>query len=120
MTVKKIVGIYHANGGIIGELKYMTGKITGTSHCALCDITNTTTGRKDNWKKCEEDLGLPVDLVHLNEREKTLKEFTEGHTPCVVGETDNGYIMLLDNNELEKCKGKVEIFEKLLKDKLND
>ncbi len=120
MNVKKIIGIYHANGGIIGELKYMTGKITGLSHCALCDITHTTAGKKENWKKCEKNLGLPVELVHLNEREKNLKEFTKGQTPCVVGENDEGYTILLDDNELEKCKGKVEIFEKLLKERLEN
>ena len=34
----------------------MTGKITGTSHCALCDITNTTTGRKDNLRGLKENV----------------------------------------------------------------
>ena len=40
MAVKKAYGVYHADGGIIGELAYVWGKIRGTAHCALCDITH--------------------------------------------------------------------------------
>ena len=45
--INKVIGIYHADGGIIGELKYFTGKLFGGSKCSLCDITHTTAGKKD-------------------------------------------------------------------------
>ena len=40
MVIDKLVGIYNANGSVLGELKYLVGKLTGQSDCALCDITH--------------------------------------------------------------------------------
>jgi hypothetical protein len=112
--INKIIGIYHANGGILGELKYITGKFFGSSHCALCDITHSITGKKDAWKQCEENLGIPIKFVHLNERESKLEEYTQNITPCIIGKTSTGYILLVDNEKLEKCKGNVKELESLL------
>ena len=116
--INKIVGIYHADGGILGELKYMTGKFFGGSHCALCDITHTSTGKKDLWKKCEEKLGVPIIFVHLNERNEKLLDYTNGNTPCIVGKTSTNYVMLASKKELEECKGNATALSELLEKKL--
>ena len=31
-------------------------------------------GKDEVWKKCEANIGIPIDLVHLNERENELKK----------------------------------------------
>jgi hypothetical protein len=36
----KLVGIYNANGAVVGELQYVFGTLTGQTQCALCDITH--------------------------------------------------------------------------------
>ena len=116
--INKIIGIYHANGGILGELKYMTGKFFGVSHCALCDITHTNTGKKEVWKECEEKLGVPITFVHLNERNVKLMTYTNGNTPCIVGKTSTNYAMLASKKELEKCNGNATALAELLEKKL--
>ena len=116
--INKIVGIYHADGGILGELKYMTGKFFGGSHCALCDITHTNKGKKDVWKKCEEKLGVPIIFVHLNERNEKLLDYTNGNTPCIVGKTSTNYVMLASKKELEECEGNATALSELLEKKL--
>ena len=35
-----LVAVYHADGGVRGELSYVLGRLLGTAHCALCDITH--------------------------------------------------------------------------------
>ena len=45
MTVESIWGVYHADGGLIGELKYVAGALFKGQHCSLCDITH-----KVAWK----------------------------------------------------------------------
>ena len=40
------VKAYHADGGPIGEVRYIIGKLLGTAHCALCDITHSPFRRK--------------------------------------------------------------------------
>jgi hypothetical protein len=116
--INNIIGVYHADGGILGELKYMTGKFFGKTHCALCDITHSRIGKKDAWKQCEENLGIPIKFVHLNEREPKLEEYTNKITPCIVGKTSTGYIQLVNSELLEKCKGDVKELESLLLDSL--
>ena len=35
-----LVGIFDADGGLRGELRYVIDKLAGRGHCALCDITH--------------------------------------------------------------------------------
>ena len=82
------------------------------------DITHGRTGKKDAWKECEENLGIPIKFVHLNEREATLEEYTKNITPCIVGKTSKGYTELVNSEQLENCKGNVKELESLLLDSL--
>ena len=114
--INRIVGIYHADGGIIGELKYMTGKFFGSSKCSLCDITH---GKKKNvWKDCERKMRVPIDFLHLNERNSNLEKYTKGLTPCIVGKTSTNYVMLVTKRELNECKGNPETLANLIENKL--
>lgn len=114
--INRLIGIYHADGGIIGELKYMSGKIFGNSHCALCDVTSGK--NKKIWNKCQQNLGIGIDMVHLNERKEELVKFTEGITPCIVGQTSTNYVLIVSNKDLENCNGKTAELEKILRKKL--
>lgn len=116
--INNIIGVYHADGGILGELKYMTGKFFGKTHCALCDITHSRIGKKDAWKQCEEKLGLPITFVHLNERNEELLNYTNGNTPCIVGKTSTNYTMLASKKELEECEGNATALSELLEKKI--
>ena len=114
MSLKAIWGIYHADGGIVGELQYVLGKIRGTAHCALCDITHSFVSEKKSMKACRSDSPVPFHLVHLNEQTDGLQSITEGMTPCVVAETDSGFEIILYSDELEECNKKVQLFQKKL------
>ncbi len=115
MEIKKIFGIYHANGGMMGDLSYLAGKIFANRHCTLCDITHRMAWKKKEWSECEVSFELPISLLHLNERTPALREFTEGKTPCVVGETDAGFVTLLDADMLASFGGSVDDFSSGLK-----
>ena len=114
MTVHKLSCVYQADGGIVGELRYLAGKLRGTAHCSLCDITHGLAGKKSAFARCEQRVGIPIELVHLNERSEELLGFTQGKTPCVVGHTDCGLVMLLDAETLEQLSGSVSAFESAL------
>ena len=114
MLLKAIWGVYHADGGIVGELRYVFGKLRGTVHCALCDITHSYVSEKKSMKECRSDSPVPFHLVHLNEQNEGLQSITEGVTPCVVAETNEGFQVILYPDELEDCEKKVESFQKKL------
>ena len=109
-----LYGVYNADGGIMGELAYVWGKIRGTAHCALCDITHRGVSKKKQWKEYEERLRVPIELLHINEQEEALAQFTDGKTPCVVGDYSGELKMVMTAEEIEECGKSVEEFESFI------
>jgi hypothetical protein len=100
-VVVRIVGVYDADGGLRGEIAYLAGKLAGR-HCSLCDITHSPVRRRKEWDEYVEELPVPFEVLHRNERTQAERAATEGHEPCVVGATDEGaFVMLLDSRSLE-------------------
>jgi len=117
-TFQKLIGIYNAKGSLIGELQYFLGKIRGTAHCALCDITHGKLKEKNEFKKCKEDLEIPLELLHLDELNTELEKFGND-APCIIGKNVGGYELIITAKELESCKSDVISFSKLLNSKIN-
>ena len=55
-------------------------------------------------------LGVPVDLVHLNERDQRVAA-ASAETPCVLAEVDGDYRLLLGPADLDALGGDVQEFE---------
>ena len=108
MKVDTVWGVYHADGGIMGELRYVIGAVFQGNHCSLCDITHKLAWEKKQMKEMRKDLGIPFNLVHLNEQPEDLLDYTRGMTPIVVGETNTGFVTLATDQELQRCKGSVD------------
>ncbi len=109
-TILAVVGVYHADGGLRGELSYVFGRLRGTTHCALCDISHRGVRRKREWDSLPNRLGVPVQVVHLNERDAEIAVASEGRTPCVLARTGNGLVELLGPDHLERLHGDVDAF----------
>tara|TARA_B110000467_G_scaffold102946_1_gene93431 strand:+ start:2723 stop:3094 length:372 start_codon:yes stop_codon:yes gene_type:complete len=117
-SVIRLYGIYHADGGIIGELSYVIGKFRGTAHCSLCDITHNKISAKKEWKELVNNLGAPIELLHLNERSNELMEVSDNKTPCIVSKVNNKLEIIITSEELDICKKSVDKFKEILNDKL--
>lgn len=113
--VRRLIGVYHADGGLWGELAYVAGKLRGTAHCALCDITHGRVRRKTEWADLVACLGVPFDVMHLNERSPKIAAFSEGRTPCVIADTEGGLRLLLGPAELDAAGGDVGRFTTALR-----
>jgi hypothetical protein len=103
--VRRLIGVYHASGTTLGEISYWIGARLGRAHCPLCDITHGTIREKKQWRQCRAQLPVPFETVHLDDRGALLARLTDGHTPCVVAETDAGFEVLVGRSELETCEG---------------
>lgn len=103
--VTALTGVYHAEGTLVGELRYWVGARFGRAHCALCDITHGTFREKDAWRTCRAGLPVPFRAVHLDERTSAEREASEGRTPCVLAHTVAGVELLLGPDDLEACDG---------------
>ena len=117
MVIDKLVGIYNANGSVLGELKYLVGKLTGQSDCALCDITHGPFRGKADFRDAQQALDIPFENLHLDELEPDLQSF-RNHAPCIVAICDSQYSLLITSAELKQCKGDVVHLFDLIKFRL--
>jgi len=109
-ATREIVGVYHADGGVMGELRYVLGKARGTAHCALCDITHSTVRRKAAWDDACRAFPHPVRLVHLNERSpEEVAACTLGTPTVLVSFPDGAYRAVMGPDDLE-LEGSVSAF----------
>ncbi len=107
--VVELVGVYHADGGIVGELRYAAGRLLGRTHCALCDVTHSGVRRRPEWDRMAAGLPVPVRLVHLNERDAR-ERVASPLTPCVLARTGDGLVEVLGPDDLDGLGGSVEAF----------
>ena len=53
----EIIGVYHADHGMRGHLRYVFDKVARGEGCALCDITHAVVREKDAFVACRFRLG---------------------------------------------------------------
>lgn len=119
-----LIGVYKADGGIIGELSYFLGHLIGIRECSLCDITHSPFKKKGEFKRLENQLNQEFDLdfrlVHMNERTEKELAASAGREPCVLLAHEDGSLsMFLDFQELKAADGSVKSFEKLVRNRLD-
>ena len=119
-----LIGVYKADGGILGEVSYFLGHLIGVRECNLCDITHYPIKKKAEFKRFEKTLldqrGINMKLVHMNERTDAELAASKGREPCVLLQYPDGSIsMFLDYVELKAASGSVESFAKLVDSRLN-
>ena len=106
----RLVAVYDAAGGILGELRYVAGRLAGTAHCSLCDITHRRIRPKGEWVGLVARLATPLVVVHRNERADAVRAASAGQLPCVLAESGGRLVLLLGPGDLEACAGDVDDF----------
>lgn len=101
--VRRLVGVYNADGTLRGEVTYVVGKLLGRAHCGLCDITHGAVSVRSEWKTCRTALAVPFDTFHRNDQPDAARPLTDGRLPAVLADTDSGFVFLLGADELDAC-----------------
>ena len=110
-AIDELIGVYNADGGAVGELRYIARKLLGRGHCALCDITHRGFTRRAEWTDACRRWTTPMSVLHLNERPDDVRRASEGHVPCVLARVGEDLVTLLDPADLEACGSSVEALE---------
>lgn len=120
-AITELIGVYHADGGVVGEAKYVIGKLLGTAHCALCDITHSPVRRKPAWDAMVARLGVPFRLVHLNEMSAQVAAAVgSSGSPVVLQRGPDGLSVLLGPQILDALGGSVDAFEQAVRSAAGD
>lgn len=110
----RLVGVYNADGGTVGELKYIAGKILGQAHCSLCDVTHSPVRRKKAWDAMVLTLPYEFVLLHRNELPPNLQQFAAVDLPIVVMEDGQNLRVLLSDEQISACDGDPDRFAEAL------
>ena len=119
-----IIGVYKADGGIVGELTYFFGHLVGVRSCSLCSISHSPIKKKSSFKALERHLlaehGIAVRMIHLNERNERERLASEGREPCILLEyPDETISMFIDSSDLTALSGSVNSLKKLIASRLD-
>lgn len=116
--IEQLIGVYDANGSILGEISYWVGARLGRRHCALCEITHGVFREKQAWRECQAGLTEPFEALHLDELSPELSAIVGSKAPCVVAlRSDGSSEIVIDSAQLEDCHGEparlIELIEAL-------
>lgn len=116
-VVTELVGVYNADGGLVGEARYVVASWFGKAHCALCDVTHSPFRRKKQWDEMVLGLAVPFSLDHLNDMPRDVAGLVETHgAPLVAARLDDGGLrVVLTPDDLEPLGGSVPAFEQALR-----
>ena len=107
-SVTRLVGVYDADGGLLGEAAYVWGKVRRTRHCALCDITHGRVRRRPTWDRMVVEPGIPVDRLHLDEMPPDVRQAVAACCgPVVLARTAAGLRPLVVGADLDAPDGSV-------------
>lgn len=118
MNAVELIGVYNADGGLVGELSYIVGKTFQGKHCELCDITHSPFRRKKSWDEFVGGLGYPFELFHLNELSAELRSFVGEQAPLVILRREGELSVLLTVQDMAACEGEVAEFAQLITTRL--
>jgi len=110
-TIDRLLFVFAANSGILNAAVDSARKVLMLQGCALCSITHGLTGETREWKDCREQIGVPVEYVHLDEMSTELHEIVGESVPSVVASAGDEYFVLLEPEVLDRCKGSVADFK---------
>lgn len=119
-----LIGIYKADGGIVGELTYFFGHLIGVRSCSLCSISHSLVKKKPAFIELERHLlvehGILVRMIHLNERNERELKASIGREPCMLLEyPDQSISMFLDSADLKALSGSVKSLKNLITTRLD-
>lgn len=102
------MGVYNADGTVMGELGYWLRARVGRADCSLCKITHGSVREKGAWRECRDGLGVAFDTYHRNDQPSEVRVVTGDVLPAVLAETAAGMVLLLSRDALNRCQGSIE------------
>lgn len=106
--VTRVIGVYNAEGTLMGELQYLWRRTFSGEHCALCDITHGSLRRRPDWDRCasafSERRGLAISLFHLDDAPVAVTGHFDFAAPSVFFETSDGNVVrVMGPEDLATC-----------------
>ncbi len=110
VSIERLVFVHNADSGILSSVIDSTRKLLSINGCALCSLTHSLAGERNEWTTCKETIGVPVEYLHRDELTPSTRAVVGNQLPCVLAEAGGETIVLLDSEVIGRCKGSVADF----------
>ena len=106
--ILELIGVYDADGSIVGEIRYWVGARFGRAHCALCDITHGPFRSRPEWRALREVLPVDFSTWHRDDAPADVVEACGATFPVVLARVPGEILVLLDGVALKGLGGDVQ------------
>lgn len=122
--LRRLEGVYDADGTIRGELSYWVLARLGRAHCSLCDVTHGLFRERSDWRSARDALGIPFATWHRDDQPDAVRAALGAGIPGVAAvfvdddsaqddsahdaADDEHTVLLLGPAEIEACQGAPE------------
>jgi hypothetical protein len=107
--IEEFIGVYDADGTIVGEVSYWIGARLGRTHCSLCELTHGLFTTKRTWRECSTNLGVPFTTWHRNDAPTEVIAAID-RFPAVVARRGDSFSVIIDATTLESFDGDTRSF----------
>ena len=113
--ITRFIGVYDADGSLVGEVSYVVGRALGRAHCALCDITHGALRERADWRAGVRTLDVPFVTYHRDDQPAAVRALGAA-LPVVVAEHDDGSLTVAATaDDLEACGASPSALVQLLR-----
>lgn len=119
----ELIAVTQMEAGFFPSLRYAVARVFGVKPCAMKALSHGLIRPSASWKKLvqtfDTELGHTLIVVAPNRADDAITAASSGREPCVLIRDDQGGVsMIADWNDLSASKGKIDIFERILRSKL--
>lgn len=119
----ELIAVTQVNAGFASSLKYATARALGLKPCPMKALSHGLIRPTAAWRTLAhtfaEELGHTLVVVAPNRADDAVGQASSGREPCVlIRDAEGGVSMIADWNDLSAAKGKLAVFERILRSKL--
>jgi hypothetical protein len=107
--IDEFIGVYDADGTIVGEVSYWISARLGRTHCSLCELTHGLFTVKREWRECSTSLGVPFTTWHRDDAPAEVIAAIDVF-PAVVARRGDSLSVIIDADTLESFAGDTSRF----------
>ena len=119
----ELIAVTKVQAGFGPSLRYGLLRMLGAHPCPMKALSHNIFRPSSSWQRLvatfSEDLGHTLVVVSPNRADEAVQQSSGGREPCVlIRDNEGGVSMIADWNDLSAAKGKLDVFERILRSKL--
>lgn len=108
-SIDEFIGVYDADGTIVGEVSYWISARLGRTHCSLCELTHGLFTVKREWRECSTSFGVPFTTWHRDDAPDEVIAAIDVF-PAVLARRGDSLSVIIDADTLESFDGDTSRF----------